>query len=114
MSDSREGIPNGHRPIAESMRPAAPAPVVTDITFVAAPAAIVADGLLAWGSCRHGKLWITNICIRRTRGGTLRVIFPIRVDARGRKHEIVSPEDPATRAAIVAAILAAWQRERSA
>ena len=70
-----------------------------------ANAAEVRTGLLAYLSIECANLVLDGVTLRRTRDGELRLSFPMRTDAHGRRHAIIRPADDRARRAIERAVL---------
>ena len=66
-----------------------------------------ATGLCGWISLQYGDLVLDGIALRETLEGRLRLAFPAKTDACGRKYPYIRPVDARARAAIEDAVLQA-------
>ena len=86
-----------------------PLPPVGDIRFSAASRSESRSGLLAYARVEVGPFRLDGICVRRTRGGRLAVVYPSRPGADGRKHTLFLPTDRSVREAMERMIIAAYR-----
>ena len=83
------------------------ATTVSDVRFVPAKPELRSTGMRGWASCVvDGKLRLDSMSVRRGRDGRYRLAFPTRMDSNCVERAWYLPTDPATTAAIEAAVLA--------
>ena len=71
-----------------------------------APRELREHGMLAWLRIRIGDIVVDGVSLREGLDGERSLSFPIRADARGRKHPVVHALDETTRRYIEAQVLA--------
>lgn len=81
---------------------------LSEVRFSPAPTSDVAAGLLGFVTCVvNGALRLDGLGLRRTRAGELRLSWPAREDAAGRRHAVVRPITDGARRALEAEVFRA-------